>query len=477
VRVSRCYKLPSRQDGLDFVDVDVTGDDPLFLDPRAIRTLRTPWGNECVTLIQDFFGVILDLIRRGRHDEAIDLLRHLREPNETHLGLSQGEAHGRALGPLSAEAIWRALVESEAVRSGLLEDLEDTVLMIDGISFDIVSDISTNIIREPLIRFTQDQATLHEIPTKRVDSGPLWDPTHKEWFQEFVELPVAKGRKLLLVPKVIVRKKLHYAPDDYFNNYVLTYLMAEEISANSALVHLLKDGTPRVTKKALRAKYGSGKRVAVDITKRHPDILDQYRQAKSKKGPSALDHDELAAEMHGVAAPNWDVLLEAVLAVEPGRAGADDYHRAIQSLLTPLFHPNLAMPQRETALHQGRKRVDLTYANRAQDGFFAWAANHHPAMYIIVECKNYEGDPANPELDQIAGRFGPSRGQVGLLVCRSFADKELFLQRCRDTAADQRGFVMPFDDQDLTALVKARREGDRLGLFALLKERFDAIVM
>jgi hypothetical protein len=85
----------------------------------------------------------------------------------------------------------------------------------------------------------------------------------------------------------------------------------------------------------------------------------------------------------------------------------------IQALLTPLFHPDLAMPQRETPLHEGRKRIDLTYSNLAQSGFFAWVSKHHPAMYLLIECKNYTGDPANPELDQLAGRFGPSRGQVG----------------------------------------------------------------
>lgn len=477
MRVSRFYDLPVGQDALDFVDVDVTGDDPLFVDPRALRTLRTPWADECVTLIQDFFGVILEEMRRERHEQAVHLLRHLREPNETHLGMSTGEAHGHALGPQSAESLWRALVESEAMQSGLLEDLEDTVLMIDGISFDIVSDISTNIIREPLIRFTQSQASIHGIEMERVDSGPLWDPSQQQWTQEFVELPTPNKRRLLLVPKVIVRKKLHYEPEDYFSNYVLTYLMEQEISANSELVQLLKDGTPRVTKKALRAKYGSGKRIAVEITKLHPEILVEYRAAKSRQGPAALDHDELAASAQGAAAPDWEALLGAVLAITPGREQADDYHRAIQALLTPLFHPNLVMPERESALHQGRKRIDITYANRAEDGFFAWVSKHQPATYIIVECKNYDGDPANPELDQIAGRFAPSRGKIGLLVCRTLTDKQLFIERCRDTASDQRGFVIPLDDEDLRVLVKARAEGDETALFAALKGRFDTLVM
>jgi hypothetical protein len=477
MRVSDFYKLPYRQDGLDFVDVDVVGDDPLFVDPRALRTLRGPWADECVSLIQDFFGVVLTATRTGLHSEAVVLLRHLREPNETHLGLSRGRARGRALGPVSAHDLWDALVGSEAIRSGLLEDLEETVLMIEGISFDIVSDIATNIIRAPLIRFTQEQADLHGIPMEEVDSGPLWDPASSQWTQKFERLPAPDRHRLILVPKVIVRRKLHYEPNDYFNNYVLTFLMEEEISAKSELVRLLKDGTPRVTKKALRAKYGAGKHVAVEITKRHPEILDQFRVDKAKRGPVPLDHDDLAAEMTGTSEPDWEALMLAVTSVAPGKAGADQYHRAIQALLTPLFHPALAMPQRETPLHEGRKRVDLTYSNLAQSGFFAWVSNHHPAMYLLIECKNYTGDPANPELDQLAGRFGPSRGKVGILVCRRFEDKDLFIKRCRDTVSDQRGFIVPLEDDDLKALVELRRIGDDIGMFNVLKARFDQIVM
>jgi len=98
-------------------------------------------------------------------------------------------------------------------------------------------------------------------------------------------------------------------------------------------------------------------------------------------------------------------------------------------------------------------------------------------MYLVIECKNYVGDPGNPELDQVSGRFSPSRGKVGFLLCRSFEDKELFLQRCRDTANDQRGFVMAFDDEDLRDLVGARRDGDLPKFHRLLKERFDALLL
>lgn len=477
LRVSEHFKLAVGQDALDFVDVDIWGDDRLYLDPRSLRTLRTPWADECVTLLQDFFGTVLTAIREGRHDHARYLLRHLREPNETHLGLSRGRPHGRALGPSSAHDVWDALVGSEAIQSGLLEDLEETVLMIEGISFDIVSDMATNVIREPLIHFTQAQARLHGIPLKRVGSGALWDPERHEWFQRYELLPLAGTGKLLLVPKVIVRRKLHYSDDEYFRHYVLEFLMEKEVSSNSELVYLLKDGTPRVDKKDLIKKYGSGKHVAVEVTKEHPEILDRYRQVKRNSPATALDHQGLADELSGAETPDWPKLLADVGSVKPGKAGATKYHRAIEALLKPLFHPDLAMPEREVAIHGGRKRIDITFANRAQGGFFSWIAQHHPAMYIVIECKNFSGDPANPELDQISGRFSPSRGKIGILVCRKFDDKELFIARCRDTASDQRGFVIPLDDADLGQLVEAREQGDRDAVFGFLKERFERLVL
>lgn len=476
MRVSRHFKLGVGQDILEFIDIDISGDDPLFIDPRALRTLSTPWTDECVTLVQDFFRTVITAIRAGGTARARVLLRQLREPNETHLGLSRGRARGRALGPQSSRDVADALVESEAIKSGLLEDLEETILMIEGIGSDLISDMTTNVIREPLIRFTQAQARRWGIAMRRVDSGPLWDPEAHDWIQRFEELPVVKGSRLLFVPKAIVRKRLQYDPQDYFQHYVLNYMVEQEKSANSELVYLLKDGTPRVNKKDVVKKYGRGKRLAAKITNEDPTVLANYRRDKRRAGSPALQHEEIAERTAGTTTPDWDALLEAVTSVPAGRDGADSFHRAIEDLLKVLFFPQLAFPEREVEIHAGRKRIDITFANQGLSGFFGWVSTHHPAMYVVIECKNYTGDPANPELDQISGRFSPSRGKVGLLVCRTFKDKELFITRCRDTANDQRGFVMPLDDEDLRTLTQTRRDGDIDEVSAFLKERFERLI-
>jgi hypothetical protein len=92
-----------------------------------------------------------------------------------------------------------------------------------------------------------------------------------------------------------------------------------------------------------------------------------------------------------------------------------------------------------------------------------------------VECKNYGSEIGNPELDQLAGRFG-QRGRLGLLLYRGFGNKDLVFSRCRDTAMDQRGYILALDDDDLGSLVEHKLSNPRSLEFPLLRERFIALL-
>lgn len=478
-RVSDYFNLGRTQPSLEFLDVDIKGDTRAFLDPRALRSIESDWGAECVSLVQSFFTAVLDEIRSGNHVRARELLSSLSEPNETHLGLSRGRARGHGMGRQLARDAWEALRNSRAVGSGLLSDLEDTVLFIDGIDKDIVSDITTNIIREPLIRFTQDACTYYGIPlTPNVSSGAVWDRQRKNWSQRLVALPRTRHGKMLLVPKSIVRRKTQFDAGEYYNDFVIPFLADEELRAGSSLVEVLKSGRRRVTKKSVKNKHRGVRRKLLNLetTLRNEALLEQYRSQKSARRlpPS---HGAIA-NFTDTELPDWDALLRAVLDIPSGNDGAAAYHKAVEALLTALFYPALDFPQREEKIHQGRKRIDILYTNRDTSGFFSWLANEHgvPSMFVPVECKNYGHEIANPEVDQLSGRFSPSRGRVGLLCHRGFGDKQRWLDRCRDTALDDRGFIIALDDHDLEALVKYRKQTPDALSFPLLFERFRALV-
>jgi hypothetical protein len=132
---------------------------------------------------------------------------------------------------------------------------------------------------------------------------------------------------------------------------------------------------------------------------------------------------------------------------------------------------------RESRIHSGRKRIDISYTNNATEGFFSWVIDVHgtPAAIVAVECKNYGASIGNPEFDQLTGRFSPRRGRLGFLCHRGFNSKADVIQRCRDAALDDRGYIIALDDSDIKNLVEARKAGDRT-TFAYLLARFRELV-
>lgn len=479
MRVSEYFDLGATQPSLDFVDVDIETDVPIFIDPRAIRIQGGEWSEECVMLLQSFFTEALEGVAAQDDRHVKQLLNRLGEPNETHLGFSARQSRGRGLGGGGAAKVADSLSVSVAGKSGLLEDLEDSALFVAGIGQDIISDITTHIIRGALIGYTQHACDFYGIPMESQASGPVWNPDSLEWREAYVDLPRAGDDKLLLVPKSTVRALPLLERGKYFRGYITPYLEAEEFAAQSSLVYTLTSGEQRIDKRKLAEKYGDDKLSIVRHTTKFPDALKKYKSSITKTTQPPLDHEEIASRT-GTKLPDFQDLLDRMLAIRPGAGGANLYHRAVSDLLSALFYPFLGNVRVEEKLHDGRKRLDIVFDNFSGGGFFYWVT-HYKAPTIVVECKNYTRDLKNPELDQISGRFSPHRGRVGLIVCRGFEDKELFLRRCRDTAQDDRGFVIALDDDDLSSLVQSANDLRNESLFKksafpLLRSKFNSLI-
>jgi hypothetical protein len=486
VRVSDYFKLGRTQGALEFVDVAIERDTRLFVDPRAFRALESDWGNACVDLITEFFNAVLQAIRAGDDDRARQLLMGLSEPNETRLGMSRERVRGRGVGPELADKLYMSLAMSEAVTSGLLKDLEDTALMVPGIGPDRISDVTTNIVRAPLIDYTRRMADKYGIPTEEVDSGLLWKPGTVEWQSEYVQLPVASGRRLLLVPRSVVRWKLSYDPGEYYRHYVLNFLADLERQKRSPLTWVLKSG-PRKGERTVRKKdverkykrqYGTQKNMVVAVTRENTEILERYRARKSSDFGRTLDFTALAKRA-GTPKPNWNKLLKAVTDCPRGNASAHAYHMAVHELLKAVFYPELDEGEIEREIDSGTRRIDLVYTNMLQPGFFAWFVavyKDSPAPFISVECKNYKLDPKTPEVDQLNGRLNGTRGRLGLLVCRQIENRERFAARTQPLMTGNKNVILGLDDGDLVELVAGRKNNDDSRVDRRLRLRLTELV-
>src|SRR5690606_16280814 len=126
-------------------------------------------------------------------------------------------------------------------------------------------------------------------------------------------------------------------------------------------------------------------------------------------------------------------------------------------IITYLFFPHLITPTLELDINQGRKRIDIAFANASQQGFFSDQRGDAflMAREIMIECKNYAEDLANNEIDQMIGRFDPRRGRLGIIACRSVVDENRLTERCRDAFRAQQGAILVFTDDDFETLLNA----------------------
>ena len=147
-----------------------------------------------------------------------------------------------------------------------------------------------------------------------------------------------------------------------------------------------------------------------------------------------------------------DYLIQKLQKIPTGTENAGAFHNLMIGIFELLLYPNLSAPRKETPIHDGRKRIDITYSNSSESGFFFTLPNKNPTLpcpFVVIECKNYSGEVANPELDQLSGRFSNRRGRVGILSCRSLDSNDGFIKRCTDTYNDDRGLIIPICDDDI----------------------------
>lgn len=470
-KISEHFRLGFGQPSLDFVDTHTERDVLLFVDPYAISLKDDAWSTLCLDHINSFFDSAIRLIHAGDEQAAKAVLSNLREPKETGLGYGTRPRRGRGVSGGKALDLYQALSRSRAAQTGLLQDLGEFDLFIEGIGPDGLSDITTNIIKRPLIEYTQEQCALWGIPTREGVAVPrIWNSERTQWTSAHCKLPVVDGAPLLFVPKFAVRRQMTLTSQEFYSDFVLDYLEQEEIGRGSPLVQTIKSsGRRKVTKKDLEEKYKFSKDFLARFAEATPEVLQRYKEfyRNLPGGLGAITDADILDRFSEVFDPTafaW-ALIDQLRAIEPGPDHASRYHKFMIGVLEFLLYPNLVYPRLEAEIHEGRKRIDILYTNASRTGVFRRVQTlpQTRSHFVPVECKNYTRELANPELDQIAGRFSQQRGWFGLICCRQLENKANFIARCRDTANDGRGTIIPLDDEDIIRLLDLIGQNRRTG--------------
>lgn len=457
IKISDHLSLWKTQPELDFVDIYVYKDIPLFLDPWAIRQSWDDFSNLCHNIISDYFESLLKKIRSGDENWAMDMLSWLWEPSETHLWLSKNSISWSWVWPNKARLIYEALSESKAVKTWFLNDLEDTALLIEWIKEDNISDMVTNLLRFQLIKYTQEQCNIHWIQLRDLPTWYYWNNNTEQWESSREPMLVVEWKKVILIPKFFVRKTLTIDFNQYYNFDVLEFEQALHVSQWSALCKTLKDWTIKApTKKALKEYHPESKKHFVyEFTKQNPKILEHYKKKKADLNNISASTiiDESINEKEII-----DKLISKLTSLGTWKSDAYEYERVVWSILEIIFYPNLFKPTIQYRMLDWLKIVDICYENSANIGFFSDIIKAKIACRkIYFECKNYNWDIKNEELDQLNWRFSDKVSEIWFIVCRKINNKTDYERRIK-FYTNQQHYIISLEDQDLINLLNLKKD-------------------
>lgn len=205
MNISDYYRIGSQQPELDFVDIILNTDNPLFIDPRLIEHLQGSLMIRMQKRIEAFWGELIKAVKSKDLKRVYYILHGLKEPNETRLGYAFSKRKGNSVAEKLKSKLVDAIIANKAVQSGILSHYADVELFIEDISSDRISDITTKIIKEVLIEFTQEQCEKHDIPMVLVEQDDIFDYKTLKWRIKKVYLPIYEEHPILFVPKNIVR--------------------------------------------------------------------------------------------------------------------------------------------------------------------------------------------------------------------------------------------------------------------------------
>lgn len=466
MRFSEQFGLRRGQAELDFVDIPLNTDIRVFIDPWALTTAHTPWSDDAHQLARLFFQRVLDRLRAGDRAGARQLLTHLKEDNRTRLGYSARNPQGTGLGDDRAGPFLDALADSVAFTSGQIEDIEDTALFVEGIGFDIVSDMLTNVLREKLAQYTQDQCRLWGITTPKAENLRVWRDG-VGWTLVTMNLPVRGRETLLLVPRSIVRKDLSLQAQQYLTDFIDNYVDPGNRPAIAALEKMLQG--ERKTKKSGKTQRGETrsdlakkglKPTMAKITKEFPEALTGYKSRAREKRPILT-----AAELEGIHPHQRDAGRSGIIAEMRNAANnADDamaFVRRVVGGFIAAFHPIFQHPRLLDMSATGFEGVAMY--NTAEKGEL-WSARTNrgrgprPNILLLISNSTVTADKLSG-IDRSAVATSTSSGVV-VFVAPKF--DQSVLARRKDMAKDR---VLLVSASELADIVEGAADAEHAADF------------
>lgn len=223
----------------DWFNPILTQDTLLFIDPFAVFKSKDKLFKDTYSEMMYFFQQVFELIAHAggnknnlSYKKAESMLL-FPEENAFCLGYSKTR-RGSGTGPLWAKTLASNINSIIARGVTHISHFEELGIFCTGVGPDRLSDMTTNLLKNRFITYTQRICNLHEVPMKKVRvQNAYFDYEFKRWCDSECLLPVNpyKGNSpVILVPKDFLNMLPEINSDDFINTIDLAERMRNDFN-------------------------------------------------------------------------------------------------------------------------------------------------------------------------------------------------------------------------------------------------------
>lgn len=280
------------------VNVLLDSDLELFIDPYQIaNNLDKRIAKRLYLRSKSFLeNLNTKFITTNDRDNGLKFLSHLKEPNEYGFGYSKRKK-GSGIGSTKAEIIYDSLHNNKFAKAGVsvTNEAHNVLLLVKGIGPDNMSDTLANVCRDIFAEFTYNECIKFGIKTypKKIE---YFDTLTKEWLNMDVELPMYKGKHIILVPKYLINGGRVYC--NYYNWFISSNYLSRDIlngdiklDDTAKFISKLKSGERRPIIKNINKHFRKDKENLIDFVKAYNDSLVKFQIYIKKNFPDLTDED------------------------------------------------------------------------------------------------------------------------------------------------------------------------------------------
>lgn len=289
---------PELLDNYGAFNISLIDDLPLFVDPFRLFNSKKKSYQRFHEEIIKYLKFLRDKSINGHIGEGLlKSLYTFSEVKQNWLGFSQKGNKGRGLGQDFARSLNRNLnliftdFGREKITKG--SHLEKLCLVKSGVGKDNISDFTTNLIKEFLLKYTQtfarkyiDEKYRRKISVRKV----RFNYRTETWESREFELPFFNGDYVLLTPKDILTKEdIWINKNDLLNDYDLIANSVDNVQLRAQINNYFLIRLSKYKKPTQKQR----KEALTKVLEKYPQLIEYYIRSKERRGEEAKLLSEL----------------------------------------------------------------------------------------------------------------------------------------------------------------------------------------